>query len=509
MYATLYGVIADGRADDSKALNNALKSAAADRRILVLPAKSTVALKEPLLVPTNARLNMNGSTLMSYVTGNQASVQISSKSNVHIHDGRIDWINSDDDQETEWRHGIALLGCSNVRLENLVISNHRGDGIYIGAGAASDVGEQLASNSEIVISGVHCLGNHRQGMSLVTASGVYVSESSFRGTNGTHPQSGVDLEPNTDVEVLENVNFNGCTFSDNSGFGLAISTRAEPQARQSGFTFVSCHFEKNAKDGIYLHNAQGAAFLGTFVKSNGGSGVRLASSELGSTKHINFTSATFANNGEEGAVLAGAFEDLAFMGCRFENNSDNLASKPPHFGLDINPTRQSRDLRLIGNRITGQQQRGSLRTGSMVLGLTLIGNAIVGTAGSAVDLNDDRQTRVEISSASSNLAGTVRITPTSPGSTAVEVRAPGEEYPRLSVNSAGISFGSGEIQSDVSFFRDGPNLLKSDGKLVAGKGLGVGNSSEGHELGVLIKKIEVFDAAGRSLGFIPIFDSIS
>jgi len=40
-------------------------------------------------------------------------------------------------------------------------------------------------------------------------------------------------------------------------------------------------------------------------------------------------------------------------------------------------------------------------------------------------------------------------------------------------------------------------------------GLGVGNSAAGTTLGSVVKKIEVFDENGNSLGFIPVYDSIT
>jgi hypothetical protein len=39
--------------------------------------------------------------------------------------------------------------------------------------------------------------------------------------------------------------------------------------------------------------------------------------------------------------------------------------------------------------------------------------------------------------------------------------------------------------------------------------LRVGNSASGSSLGSVVKKIEVFDAAGSSLGFVPVYNSIS
>lgn len=51
--------------------------------------------------------------------------------------------------------------------------------------------------------------------------------------------------------------------------------------------------------------------------------------------------------------------------------------------------------------------------------------------------------------------------------------------------------------------------LLADGKLIANVGLGVGNSAAATTPGNVVKKIEVFDASGNSLGFLAVYDGIT
>jgi hypothetical protein len=69
--------------------------------------------------------------------------------------------------------------------------------------------------------------------------------------------------------------------------------------------------------------------------------------------------------------------------------------------------------------------------------------------------------------------------------------------------------GTGVSAPNVSFERSASGILKATGKLVATVGLGVGNSAAGSTPGTCVKKIEVFDASGSSLGFIPVYDAIT
>jgi len=67
----------------------------------------------------------------------------------------------------------------------------------------------------------------------------------------------------------------------------------------------------------------------------------------------------------------------------------------------------------------------------------------------------------------------------------------------------------GSIARDTNLYRHAAGVLKSDNRLIAGQGLGVGNSIGASKVGVIVRKMEVFDANGASLGFVPIYGSIA
>lgn len=62
---------------------------------------------------------------------------------------------------------------------------------------------------------------------------------------------------------------------------------------------------------------------------------------------------------------------------------------------------------------------------------------------------------------------------------------------------------------DVSWYRCGPVGMKTNRKVLAQDGLGVGNSTPASTPGTVVRKFEVFDASGNSLGFLPIYDAIT
>lgn len=111
--------------------------------------------------------------------------------------------------------------------------------------------------------------------------------------------------------------------------------------------------------------------------------------------------------------------------------------------------------------------------------------------------------------------GTVVINPFSASKRALDIRLTADTVSRLRIDeSAGsgsgtITFGDGTT-ADVNLYRSAANKLKSDDMVIAALGLGVGNSASATVgVGILANKMEVFDASGASLGFVPIYASIT
>jgi hypothetical protein len=57
--------------------------------------------------------------------------------------------------------------------------------------------------------------------------------------------------------------------------------------------------------------------------------------------------------------------------------------------------------------------------------------------------------------------------------------------------------------------KPGVNLTVSADKALFSAGIGVGNSAAATTPGSIVRKIEIFDAAGTSLGFIPVYNTIT
>lgn len=115
-------------------------------------------------------------------------------------------------KEGEWGMGISIRGSNNIVVKNTKVSNCWGDGIYIGRL------EKLSSN--IHIKSCFIDNNRRNGLSVISAKKLKVTNCVFSNTNGTDPQCGVDIEPNNSEDILRDISFeNNFTFNNyHSGF---------------------------------------------------------------------------------------------------------------------------------------------------------------------------------------------------------------------------------------------------------------------------------------------------
>lgn len=80
----------------------------------------------------------------------------------------------------------------------------------------------------------------------------------------------------------------------------------------------------------------------------------------------------------------------------------------------------------------------------------------------------------------------------------------------LYYSGVGPKWWVGTTAEDIGIARQsGPLLKVTGGKLTATAGIGVGNSASATVLGSVAKKIQVFDADGSPLGYVPVYDAIT
>ena len=129
---------------------------------------------------------------------------------------KCDYTNSSLYAKSEWRHAVAVYSSDNVIIEGLRIVGGGGDGIYLGEA------KRAFPNTRIAVRNVSCLDCNRQGISVITADGLLVENSTLADTCGAPPESGIDFEPNGPWQMLSGIVLRNCVFENNAGHGLEV-----------------------------------------------------------------------------------------------------------------------------------------------------------------------------------------------------------------------------------------------------------------------------------------------
>jgi len=288
-----YNATGNGVTDDTAAIMAAVNAVKGTGKSVVIPA-GTYMINPTVNSGAGIRLGSNmtlilqtGAVLQAMYTStlNYQVVTASGVSNVNIYGGSIRGNNGNNSIPTpttaENGNCIQISGSQNVVVENVATSNCFCDGIYI-------------SNQSDNITVVDSSGNscRRNGMSIVYATNILVTGSTFNSNTGSievtgQPLingSGVDVEPNANQSVVT-VLFSRCTFSNNAStgitWGIGLSSAVTKDIfvdgcsasgndmglngeLTDGSAVTNNVVSNNDSFGIYLHDAM----FNTVVKNN-------------------------------------------------------------------------------------------------------------------------------------------------------------------------------------------------------------------------------------------------
>lgn len=128
-------------------------------------------------------------------------------------------------------YGVAVLGSSNVKLQGCKAHDFWGDGFniqfYNGECYEEENLNTDGNNHNVQLEGCHASNNRRQGLSIEALVGGRVSNCIFEKTNGTAPQSGMDIEPWRASNHCRDIIVENCLFKECSGAGFIVDGFAE------------------------------------------------------------------------------------------------------------------------------------------------------------------------------------------------------------------------------------------------------------------------------------------
>lgn len=229
-----YGAKGDGVTDDTWAINSAINHGSIKRRAIHIPRGiymiNAVSQERPyrndnggiviegrnikLILDDNAELRAIPNDSVGY-----AIINVKNGQDVTIVGGSITG-----DREVhlgnrgEFGYGIQIRNSKRVTIKNITISNCWGDGIFLGRMNAGTI------NEDIAIERVLIKNNRRQGISILSAVGLSITDSIIENTHGTAPGAGIDIEPNI-IDRLSDVLISNNVIRYNEGFGITIGGR--------------------------------------------------------------------------------------------------------------------------------------------------------------------------------------------------------------------------------------------------------------------------------------------
>lgn len=374
-----HGIKGNGTDDDGAALNALLAAAATAGASVTLAAGAVIKTSVQIVIPSNTRLIGNGATIKGApVPGDYTPlVLINGVSNVLIENLTIDGNKAAYAATTEWKHGIEVKNnADGIHFRRVTCTKNKGEGFALTGTGTGDYCRNITLE--------HCraIQNHRNGLGIISASGVRVIGGAYNETSGAAPQTGIDVEPNTTSDVIEGIEFENVEAGNNTGAGVKVLLHGG--ARHFAPTFVGGRFHHNGDAGfgtVVSLPAPGSVIptmelVGVTIDSNTSVGVDLA----GSCADFRMIGCRVRNNGGRGVNVvpsAGqAHTNVQLISCTIRDNSQTIPGSVDGVRVDGSVT----GFTMAFCRSTGTSQRYGVTTSSTVTGETYLSNVLTGNA---------------------------------------------------------------------------------------------------------------------------------
>ena len=261
--ATTFSLLHFGNAgfggDDTNVFQTALNYTAANAEALEIPAGNYNI--SPISFPNNSYLivdaNVTVTATSGYGTGSRM-LNVNAQNVTIIGAGAttsIFHMRKAEYTSGESRHCLDIENASNVTVSGISCNDSGGDGAYVRASTNITIEDSIFNN------------NRRQGSSITgQVNHIYYLRDHFTNTNGTAPQSGIDIEPNAPGDYLLDINISDCYTDANAGDGLMISTwLMDPTSQPIGVTVLRNHSTGNQRYGYFANNNDPTNAPGTIL----------------------------------------------------------------------------------------------------------------------------------------------------------------------------------------------------------------------------------------------------
>jgi polygalacturonase len=249
------GAVGDGVTDDTWAFNAAITQvhAAGGGSVYVPVGTYLIDADVSIKLKTDVWLDMVDSTRIIKVKPTASNrynvIRMHNISNSRVIGGKIKGDRYQHLASTgEHGMGVSIYGAYNCKVVNTVIIDCWGDGISIGTQSIYSATNQSVN---CVITGVTSRNNRRQGLTIGGVDSLIVVNSNFTHTNGTAPQAGIDIEPDSDI--AERVHIKNCEIAYNARVGIEMNAKTSGTAIIRNVTVEGNYIHHNTYSGYIQH----------------------------------------------------------------------------------------------------------------------------------------------------------------------------------------------------------------------------------------------------------------
>jgi len=214
------GAKGDGRTDDTVSIQAAIDEVGGTGGTVLVPGGTymveVVDRQRRVTLKSDMTLKLaNDAVLKAFPNDSRkyAVLSITDVSNVTVVGGTLEGDRAEHKgKDGEAGMGIRIShGAKRITVSGVTARKMWGDGFYVEGAKDTKFCDVIADN------------NRRQGLSIIEASGVLVTDSMFKNTHGTRPSAGIDLEPDEASQKIVNVRIQNSKFIDNAGPGIQIA----------------------------------------------------------------------------------------------------------------------------------------------------------------------------------------------------------------------------------------------------------------------------------------------
>lgn len=241
------GYVKDGSVDYTRSIQDALDK----HRVVVFPGFPLLVNEDGLTIKSNSKLYFSaGSRLLMQPTGKGAYqvLRLYQVQDVELNGPVIEGDRKEHKGTAgEWGMGIAIRSSSNIRINDPVVNNCWGDGIYIARLGNGPVPQN------ITIRNARLDYNRRNGISIIAVDGLKLIRPVVYNTYGTLPMGGIDIEPNNPADRVDNIEMDRPVTFNNGRYGLVIGLHMLPgNVRKNVRIRINNHIDDSSPTALWM-----------------------------------------------------------------------------------------------------------------------------------------------------------------------------------------------------------------------------------------------------------------